>query len=142
MSTVRGVYCFYILLTDFTPLRFAHEYRVDREHQPVVVVPAGVTGQVSSVRKRFKLLLSGREHAAPIVFAGHHVRRDDVIIVDRLVQRVFRVSQQLRDDELKTVTVRRYGSLLARNLYVFVDEYERTVLLPTLHSFSRSVSGV
>lgn len=83
-------------LTYFAPQRLADEYRVDGEHQPVLVVPAGVARQVAGVRERLELLLSGVEDAAALGLVGRHVRRDDVIVVDRLVQRVFRVSQQLR----------------------------------------------
>lgn len=91
----HNFFIYFFTLTDFAPQRLADEYRVDREHQPVAIVTAGVAGQVTGVRERFVLLLPGREQATRLVFAGHHVRGYDIIVVYSLGQGVFRVPQQL-----------------------------------------------
>lgn len=62
----------------------------------MIVVTAGVSGQVSGIRERLELLLPGRELATHLVNVGLHVHGHYVEVVDRLGQRVFRVAQQLR----------------------------------------------
>lgn len=91
-----------MVLTDSPLQRFTHEYRVDAEHQPVIVVTAGVSGQVSGIRERLELLLPGREFATHLVNVGLHVHGHYIEVVNRLGQRVFRVAQQLRTTAAKT----------------------------------------